>query len=119
MGTFPTRSRPLLILARTYLISALGVGAFYLLALPLPFLLGPITACLIAALAGLDLRGQPLVNDAMRAILGVAVGATLTLPVVLSMGAMWPTLAMIPGQGCCKHGGGSFRQRRQKSRSNG
>ncbi|MEX3015457.1 AbrB family transcriptional regulator [Gymnodinialimonas hymeniacidonis] len=86
----------MLILARTYLISALGVGAFYLLSLPLPFLLGPITACLIAALAGLDLRGQPVVNDAMRAILGVAVGATLTLPVVLSMGAMWPTLAMIP-----------------------
>ncbi|MBF9041885.1 AbrB family transcriptional regulator [Rhodobacterales bacterium HKCCE4037] len=86
----------MLILLRTYLISALGVGAFFLLSLPLPFLLGPITACLIAALAGLDLRGQVMVNEAMRAILGVAVGATLTLPVVLSMGAMWPTLAMIP-----------------------
>lgn len=86
----------MLILLRTYLISALGVGAFFLLSLPLPFLLGPITACLIAALAGLDLRGQVMVNEAMRAILGVAVGATLTLPVVMSMGAMWPTLAMIP-----------------------
>ncbi len=94
--TLYNAASPLLILARTYVISALGVGAFYLLSLPLPFLLGPITACLIAALAGLNLRGQPLVNDAMRAILGVAVGATLTLPVVLSMGAMWSTLAMMP-----------------------
>lgn len=84
------------ILARTYLISALGVGGFFLLNLPLPFLLGPIVACLIAALAGVDLRGQAMVNEAMRAILGVAVGATLTLPVVLSMGDMWPTLTLIP-----------------------
>ena len=86
----------LLTLVRTYLISALGVAVFWILSLPLPFLLGPISACLIASLVGLDLRGQPLVNNAMRAILGVAVGATLSLPVVLSMGAMWPTLAMIP-----------------------
>lgn len=86
----------MLILLRTYAIAAVGVGVFLLAQLPLPFLLGPILSCLIAALAGVQMRGQATVNDAMRAILGVAVGATLTMPVVLSMGAMWPTLLMIP-----------------------
>ena len=86
----------MLILARTYIIAAAGVGVFYLTHLPLPFLLGPIIACLVAALAGVQMRGNPIINDAMRAILGVAVGATLSLSVVLSMGAMWPTLLMMP-----------------------
>ncbi len=82
--------------ARTYAIAAAGVVAFQMANLPLPFLLGPIIACLIAALAGVPMRGNPMLNNAMRAILGVAVGATLSLGVVISMGAMWPTLAMIP-----------------------
>lgn len=86
----------MLILLRTYAIAGAGVVAFYLVSLPLPFLLGPILACLIAALAGVQMRGNAVINDAMRAILGVAVGATLTLTVVLSMGAMWPTLALMP-----------------------
>lgn len=86
----------MLILARTYAIAGVGVLAFLLAGLPLPFLLGPIISCLIAALAGVKMRGNATVNDAMRAILGVAVGATLTLTVVMSMGAMWTTLAMMP-----------------------
>jgi membrane AbrB-like protein len=83
-------------LIRTYAIAGLGVAAFLLVDLPLPWLLGPITACLIAGLAGVEMRGMKPLNDAMRAILGVAVGATLTLSVVASMAAMWPTLLMIP-----------------------
>ncbi|ABD55005.1 AbrB family transcriptional regulator [Jannaschia sp. CCS1] len=86
----------MLILLRTYAIAAIGVGVFLIAHLPLPFLLGPILSCLVAGLAGVEMRGQPTINEAMRAILGVAVGATLTLTVVLSMGAMWPTLLMIP-----------------------
>lgn len=86
----------MLIIARTYVIAGVGVVAFQLAQLPLPFLLGPITACLIAGLSGVRMRGNATLNDAMRAILGVAVGATLSLSVVLSMGAMWPTLLMIP-----------------------
>lgn len=83
-------------LARTYLIAGLGVAAFHVLDLPLPWLLGPILSCLVAALTGVELVGNALVNNLMRSILGVAVGATLTAAVVLSMPAMWPTLAMIP-----------------------
>lgn len=79
-----------------YLVAGLGVAVFHLLSLPLPWLLGPITACLIAALAGVPMRGKPAVNEAMRTILGVAVGATFTTAVLASMTTMWPTLMLIP-----------------------
>jgi len=83
-------------LGRTVAISGLGVAAFMLSGLPLPWLLGPLCACLAAGLAGVELRGVKAVNEGMRTILGVAIGASLSLPVVLSLPDMWPTLAMIP-----------------------
>ncbi len=83
-------------LLRTYAVAGAGVAAFMVLDLPLPWLLGPISACLIAGLVGVEMQGLKPLNEAMRAILGVAVGATLTLSVVASMAAMWPTLLMIP-----------------------
>ena len=83
-------------IAQTYIISLVGVGVFWVADLPLPWLLGPILACLIAALAGLDLRGAKPVNDAMRAILGVAIGATLTVSVLAGLPALWPTLVLVP-----------------------
>lgn len=86
---------PVLVLARTYVIAALGVAAFYGVGLPLPFLLGPIASCLVAALLGIAMSGNTTINHAMRAILGVAVGATLSMTVVLGLGAMWPTLLMM------------------------
>lgn len=79
-----------------FAVAGAGVAVFHLLALPLPWLLGPITACLLAALAGIPMRGIKLLNDAMRTILGVAVGATLTPAVLATFPAMWPTLLMVP-----------------------
>ena len=61
-----------------FAIGLVGAGTFIFAGLPLPWLLGPIAACLLAALAGVRLRGIAPLNDAMRTILGVAVGATLT-----------------------------------------
>ena len=83
-------------LARTYLISGRGVALFSFAGLSRPWLLGPIFACLAAALLGVELKGYKPVNDAMRAILGVAVGATLSVSVLVSMLDMWPTLLLIP-----------------------
>ncbi len=73
-----------------------GVAVFHLLALPLAWLLGPIFASLLAALAGVPLKGIGPLNEGMRTILGVAVGATLTPPVLASFPAMWPTLVLVP-----------------------
>ncbi|MEM9968017.1 MAG: AbrB family transcriptional regulator [Pseudomonadota bacterium] len=77
-------------------VALLGVGVFFLLQLPLPWLLGPIAASLLAALLGVPMRGARRVNEAMRTILGVAVGATMTPAVIATFPAMWPTLVLVP-----------------------
>ncbi|MGB3244870.1 MAG: AbrB family transcriptional regulator [Sulfitobacter sp.] len=73
-----------------------GVGLFHFLQLPLPWLLGPICACLLAALSGVPLRGIKPVSEAMRTILGVAVGASLTPAVLVTFPSMWSTLVLVP-----------------------
>ena len=80
----------------SFAIGLLGVAVFHVADLPLPWLLGPLTACLIAALAGVRLNGIALVNEGMRTILGVAVGATFTPALLASMAGMWSTLLLIP-----------------------
>ena len=83
-------------IALTFAIAGVGVAAFHAAALPLPWLLGPIAACLIAALSGVQMGGIKRLNEGMRTILGVAVGATFTPVLLASMVGMWPTLLMIP-----------------------
>ncbi|MEM6372609.1 MAG: AbrB family transcriptional regulator [Pseudomonadota bacterium] len=83
-------------IALTFAIAGIGVAMFYAASLPLPWLLGPIAACLLSALAGLRLDGIKPLNEGMRTILGLAVGATFTPVVLATMGQMWPTLLMIP-----------------------
>ena len=80
----------------THLIAAVGVAIFHLLHLPLPWLLGPIIACLLAALLGVPMRGMSTANNLMRTILGVAVGATFTWALVVTMVDMWSTLILVP-----------------------
>ena len=85
----------------TFVVAGIGVVVFHFVNLPLPWLLGPMAACLIAALAGVDMKGIAPLNDAMRTILGVAVGATFTPAVFLAMTGMWPTLLLIPVMVLC------------------
>ncbi len=77
-------------------VGLIGVAAFHIINLPLPWLLGPICACLIAALLRVPMAGIKPVNDGMRTILGVAVGATLTPAVFATLPGMWPTLLLVP-----------------------
>ncbi|MEM9343305.1 MAG: AbrB family transcriptional regulator [Pseudomonadota bacterium] len=85
----------------SFLVGLAGVGVFMLTGLPLPWLLGPIMACLVAALLGVPMKGIKPVNEAMRTVLGVAVGATMTPAVIATFPAMWPTLALIPVMVAC------------------
>lgn len=82
--------------ALTMGIGALGTLAFWALSLPLPFLLGPLFACLIAALAGLPVRDAGILSKLMRTILGVAIGASITPDLVARLPQMMVTLAMVP-----------------------
>ena len=82
--------------ALTLGLAALGTGVFWALSLPLPFLFGPLSACLIAALVGAPLKGLGQVSVGARTILGVAVGASLTPEVVARIPQMAASVALIP-----------------------
>ncbi len=77
-------------------IAALGAAVFWLVGLPLPLLLGPMFACLMAALLKAPLKGVPAVSDAMRTVLGVAVGASITPDLVHRLGTMAASVAFVP-----------------------
>ena len=82
--------------AATVAIGLAGTAAFAALGLPLPFLFGPMLACLVAALAGVPLRGLGRVSVAARTILGVAVGAAITPELVSRMPQMMASVALVP-----------------------
>ena len=72
---------------RTPAIGASGAAVFYYLDMPLPLLIGPMLACLVAALAGVPLQGVGVVSVGMRTIVGVAVGASIMN--ILNFGNIW------------------------------
>ena len=80
----------------TLAIALAGAGAFWLAGLPLPFLFGPMAACLAAALAGVRLRGTGQVGVGMRTILGLAVGAAITPALLAQLPVMALTLVLVP-----------------------
>lgn len=81
---------------RTVGVAAVGAAIFLAAGLPLPFLFGPMAACLLAALAGLRLEGLGQVSVAARTIVGVAVGASITPEVVGQLPQMALSVAFIP-----------------------
>ena len=89
--SFFTRRR-----AATAMFGILGVALFRLLDIPLPFLFGPMAACLVAALAGAPLQGLGQVSVAARTILGVAVGASITPALLGELPAMALSVMLVP-----------------------
>jgi len=77
-------------------LGLLGVGLFHRLGLPLPWLLGPMFACLAAALAGAPLEAPPAASRVMRTVLGVAVGAAVTPELLDRLPGMAYSVALIP-----------------------
>ncbi len=82
--------------AMTFLIAGAGSLGFFILGLPLPFLLGPMSACLIAALAGMQLKGAGQFGLFMRTFLGVAVGSSITPELLGRMPEIASSLAFVP-----------------------
>lgn len=80
----------------TLAIAMAGALVFAALGLPLPFLFGPMFACLMAALAGLRLMGMGQIGVAARTILGVAVGASITPEVLGQIPQMAVSVALVP-----------------------
>ena len=80
----------------TLLIAAAGTVVFWAFDLPLPFLFGPMFACLMAALARRRLTGMGQASVGARTILGVAVGASITPQVVSMLPQMAVSVALVP-----------------------
>lgn len=75
------------------LLLALGLGAaggwvFWTLRLPLPWMLGALVATMIAAVAGLPVRGPARIRGAVVAVIGVLLGAGFT-PSLLAQAGAW------------------------------
>lgn len=85
-----------MLILRTTLIAAAGAAVFAGLDLPLPFLLGPMAACLMAALAGIRLRQVQAVSSSVRIILGVSVGSAVTPALIAALPGMLATIVLIP-----------------------
>jgi membrane AbrB-like protein len=81
---------------RTLTLAILGAGLFHLLGLPLPFLFGPMTVCLLVALAGVQLKGMGTLSTAARTILGVAIGASITPEIVGRIPQLLGSVALVP-----------------------
>ncbi len=90
--------RSIVTLARfnTLVLAFVGAVLFWWVGLPLPFIFGPMTACLFAALAGMKLQGFGAISVGARTILGVAVGASITPDVVHQLPQMAASLAFMP-----------------------
>lgn len=80
----------------TVAIALAGVASFHLLNLPLPFLLGPLFACLVAALFGARLVDMGRLGTGMRTVLGVAVGAAITPELMSRLPGMAFSVALVP-----------------------
>ena len=89
----PLHIRPRL---ATLLLAIIGALIFQVLELPLPFLFGPMTACLLAALAGAQLKEMGNVATLARTILGVAIGASITPETVSRIPQLLGSVALIP-----------------------
>lgn len=77
----------------TLLIGVLGGWAFARMNLPLPWMLGPMLTCTIAAVAGVRVVTPGVVRPPMTAIIGVTLGSYFTPEVLGHVGLWLPTLA--------------------------
>lgn len=82
--------------AKTIVIAAVGAVVFVLLGIPLPLLLGPMVACLIAALIGTKMKDLGSVGTFLRTFLGVTVGASITPALVYRLPEMGLSLIFVP-----------------------
>ena len=77
-------------------IAVLGTAVFCYIDAPLPFLFGPLVACLVAALARVPITGTGRLGKITRTILGVAIGASITPDVAERLPQMAASLALVP-----------------------
>lgn len=100
MGLSVGRAGALKVLTRPRLaafgIAICGAALFWALHFPLPLLLGPMAACLVAALVGVRMQDAGLLGTFMRTFLGVAVGSSITPETVRQLPDFALSLLFVP-----------------------
>ncbi|MEH7829533.1 AbrB family transcriptional regulator [Gemmobacter denitrificans] len=83
-------NRTILILQNTLalVIGTAGGGLFWWLHMPLPWMLGALTATMIGAVSGLPLRGPQRIRGVVVAVIGVLLGASFT-PALIGQAGAW------------------------------
>ena len=81
----PSRMKVVARYALALAIAALGGTVFYLLGLPLPFMLGAMSFCAVAAIAGAPVTSPLPIRPPMAAIIGAMLGAGFTTAVLADM----------------------------------
>ncbi len=79
----------------TLAVGAVGAGLAITFLLPLPLLLGPLFACLLAALLGAPLGSMPKTTATLRTVLGVAAGASITPQLLEHIGDYALAIALV------------------------
>lgn len=85
----PGPARTLASLTRALASALIGGALFWVLSLPMPWLLGSIMGTAFATMAGLDARVPGRLRDIVLVVLGLMIGATLQ-PDILSNILRWP-----------------------------
>lgn len=80
----------------TFSVAGIGAIAFVLVGLPLPLLLGPMAACLLAALFGARMQDAGVLGTFMRTFLGVAVGSSITMETLNQIPDFAASLFFVP-----------------------
>jgi uncharacterized protein len=92
LGLTPARAARI---ALGFLVGFAGAWFFILVHLPLPWFLGSLTACIVASVAAAPIERPAQLAVMMRAVLGVAVGASFTPELLTSFGGMATSLALL------------------------
>jgi membrane AbrB-like protein len=82
-------------MALGFAVAVSGSLAFLYLKLPLPWFLGSLTFCLVAAVLNAPIAPPKVLSTPMRAVLGVAVGTAFTPALMANAGGMLGSLAAI------------------------
>jgi membrane AbrB-like protein len=97
LRTFTPVSFPYVRFAAGLLVGALGGWLFAWAGLPLPWMLGSMTACTLASLVQAPIAAPGAVRPPMTMIVGVMLGAGFTPQIIESVGSWIPTVLSLAG----------------------
>jgi len=83
---------PAIVLA--FVVGAIGAYIFFILKLPLPFFLGALTACFVAAVLNVPIAPPRALSIPIRCVIGAAIGAAFTPALLTQLPNMLGSLAL-------------------------